>query len=133
MDRRFSSRKEQMLAECRVSLGAVKRLPTELTRFMNSFTACLGDAEQRQHAHHFCEGLLGNVARKNTEAIAYEHDQERRNLQHFIGGSTWDHAPLIDELCRQVGRELGSILPVSPSKARSRSASRNSGAAGRAK
>jgi SRSO17 transposase len=90
----------------------------ELTRFLTPFAACLLDSEQRQHAHYFCEGLLSNVKRKNVEAIAYEHDQDRRNLQHFIGGSTWDHAPLIDELCSQVGKELGEVdgvLVIDPS------------------
>jgi len=42
-----------------------------------------------------------------VESIAYRHDQDRRNLQHFIGCAEWDHGPLMLELARQVGEELG--------------------------
>ena len=51
--------------------------------------------------------LLSDLKRKNTESIAYRHDQDRKDLQHFIGQSNWDHQPLIRELARQVGGELG--------------------------
>jgi SRSO17 transposase len=118
MERRFLIRKREMLAQCKVNVDKVKELPRELSSFLFPYVWCLSDAEQRQHAHHFCEGLLSNVKRKNTEAIAYEHDQDRRNLQHFIGGSTWNHKPLVDELCRQVGQELGApdgVLVIDPS------------------
>lgn len=118
MERRFLVRKREMLAQCQVNAEKIKKLPRELGGFLTPYVACLSDAEQRQHAHHFCEGLLSNVKRKNTEAIAYEHDQDRRNLQHFIGGSTWNHTPLLDELCRQVGQELGEpdgVLVIDPS------------------
>jgi SRSO17 transposase len=35
------------------------------------------------------------------------HDQDRLPLQKFIGCSPWDHQPLLRELARQVGTELG--------------------------
>jgi SRSO17 transposase len=118
MDRRFLLRKQEMLAQCNVSAEKVKKLPGDLTRFLAPYVACLSDAEQRQHAHHFCQGLLSSVKRKNTEAIAYEHGQDRHNLQHFVGTSTWNHTPLVDELCCQVGQELGEpdgVLVIDPS------------------
>jgi SRSO17 transposase len=52
-------------------------------------------------------GLISDLERKNVESIAYNHDQDRRNLQHFIGCAEWDHQPLLMELARQVGQELG--------------------------
>lgn len=118
MDRRFVARKQEMLAQCKVRQETVENLPDELARFLSAYAACLVKAEQRRHAHDFCQGLLSNVNRKNTEAIAYEHDQDRRDLQHFIGGSTWNHAPLLDVLCREVGQELGEpdgVLVIDPS------------------
>ena len=118
MDRSFALRKQQMLEQCQVRPEWVARLPAELSRFLDPFAAQLSNAEQRRHALQFCEGLLSNMNRKNTEAIAYEHDQDRYNLQHFMGGSTWDHGPLIDELCRQVGQRLGEpdgVLVIDPS------------------
>ena len=98
--------------------GQVQKLPAELSGFLGPFAVCLSHADQRQHARDFCEGLLSNVNRKNTEAIAYEHDQDRHNMQHFIGTAAWEHVPLIDELCRQVGQELGEadgVLVIDPS------------------
>jgi len=52
-------------------------------------------------------GLVSDRERKNVESIAYRHDQDRRNLQHFIGCAEWDHRSLMAELARQVGTELG--------------------------
>ena len=118
MDRSLVLRKQQMLEQCQVRPDRVARLPGELSRFLDPFAARLSHAEQRRHALQFCEGLLSNMNRKNTEAIACEHDQDRHNLQHFMGASTWDHRPLIDELCRQVGQQLGEpdgVLVIDPS------------------
>jgi SRSO17 transposase len=42
-----------------------------------------------------------------VESIAYHHDSDRQTLQKFIGQYTWDHKPLVAELVRQVGAELG--------------------------
>jgi len=118
MERRFAERKQAMLAECAVGAETAVRLPLGLKQFLLPFTSRFRQVAQRLHAEEFCQGLLSNVKRKNVESIAYEHDQERRNLQHFMGGAAWDHAPLIDELCEQVGRELGEadgVLVIDPS------------------
>ena len=50
---------------------------------------------------------MSDLKRKNIESIAYGHDQDRRGLQRFIGSVPWDHRPLLEELARQVGSELG--------------------------
>ncbi len=55
---------------------------------------------------------------KDAESIAYLHDRERQGIQKFIGQSNWDHRPLIAELARQVGSELGEaggVLVFDPS------------------
>jgi SRSO17 transposase len=118
MERRFAKRKEALLAECQVCAEVVAKLPAQLDGFLTPYVGCLPDPSQRPHAQHFCQGLLMNVKRKNTEAIAYEHDEDRRNLQHFIGTSTWDHAPLVDQLCCEVAAQLGEpdgVLVIDPS------------------
>ena len=64
------------------------------------------------------EGLLSNLGAKNAEAIAYLHDRDRQGLQKFIGQADWDHRPLLAELARQVGAELGEpdgVLVFDPS------------------
>jgi SRSO17 transposase len=107
MERRFALRKEAMLAECevvpQVFQGAVERLVT----FVKPFAELLGQPAQRQHATDYLSGLISDLERKNVESIAYRHDQDRRNLQHFIGCAVWDHQPLMTELAREVGHELG--------------------------
>jgi len=118
MDRRFALRKVQMCEQCVVRAESVGRLPAALSNFIRPFAERLCDVLQRGHAQQFCEGLLSNMNRKNTEAIAYEQDQERHNLQHFIGSSPWEHKPLIDELCSQVGAALGEadgVIVIDPS------------------
>jgi SRSO17 transposase len=74
--------------------------------------------EQQTNAQHYVQGLLSDLDKKNAEAIAYLHDQERQALQKFVGQSPWDPVPLHDELARQVGQELGEpdgILVLDPS------------------
>jgi SRSO17 transposase len=59
-----------------------------------------------------------NLKRKNTETIAYSHDQNRQALQKFIGQCLWDDGLLIEELSRQVGAELGEsdgVIVFNPS------------------
>jgi len=118
MDRRFARRKQEMLAECEIRPEFVRGLQPRLTGFLRPFVACLQVDAQRLHTLEFCQGLLSSVKRKNVESIAYQHDQDRRNLQHFIGAAAWDHQPMVTELCRQVGEELGEpdgVLVIDPS------------------
>jgi SRSO17 transposase len=105
---RYELRKQQLLAECdigpEVFAGVIKRLAD----FAQPFAACLLRQEQRDHAQTYLAGLVSDLKRKNTESIAYRHDQERHCLQHFVGSSTWEHQPLLRELACQVGRALGT-------------------------
>lgn len=107
MDWRFQRRKEAMLAECEVSPRVFRGTLERLAEFVEPFAELLVQPEQRQHAKDYLSGLISDLKRKNVESIAYCHDQDRRNLQHFIGCARWDHAPLMRELARQVGQELG--------------------------
>ena len=118
MERRFELRREAMLAEAQVSPAVFRGAVERLERFVQPFTACLVRREQVQHAVDFVTGLVTDLERKNTESIAYCHDQDRKELQHFIGQSDWDHQPLLVELARQVGRDLGrpdAVLVFDPS------------------
>jgi SRSO17 transposase len=74
--------------------------------------------EQRANAQQYVQGLLSDLNGKDIESIAYLHDRERQGLQKFIGQSEWDHRPLLTELARQVGTELGEadgVLVFDPS------------------
>ena len=118
MDRRFEERKRQLTAECTVSPAVFNDMLGRLFEFAEPYVQCLSREEQRLHARLYCSGLLSDLARKNTESIAYRHDQERKNLQNFIGQSFWDHEPLLKKLAEQVGTELGEaggVLVLDPS------------------
>jgi SRSO17 transposase len=105
---RYRLRKRQLLDECEIDPEVFEGGLERLAEFAQPFAACLVRREQRQHARTYLAGLISDLQRKNTESIAYRHDQERHGLQHFVGSSTWDHWPLIRELASQVGRELGT-------------------------
>jgi SRSO17 transposase len=118
MDRRFEARKQELLDECEVSPEVFGGIQERLSKFAEPFVQCLAREEQREHTRLYCSGLLSDLARKNTESIAYRHDQERKNLQNFIGQSSWDHEPLLKQLAEQVGAELGeedAVLVLDPS------------------
>ena len=107
MERRFELRKEAMLAECEVPPQVFRGVVERLAKFIEPFAELLRQPAQRQHTSDYMRGLISDLERKNVESIAYGHDQDRRNLQHFIGCAEWDHKPLLMELARQVGVELG--------------------------
>lgn len=107
MERRFEVRLRELLADAVVSPETFRGMLGRLERFVEPFAACLRTPEQQRHIREYAAGLLSNVGRKNVESIAYHHDQERQALQKFIGQCPWDHQPLLIELTRQVGHELG--------------------------
>jgi len=107
MDRRFEIRKQEMLAECDVSPQVFYGVQERMQKFVKPFAKLLRLPAQRLHAADYVSGLMSDLERKNVESIAYRHDQDRRNLQHFIGSAEWDHQPLLMELARQVGQDIG--------------------------
>jgi SRSO17 transposase len=107
MQQRFEVRKEQLLAECQVQPEVFEDMMNRLWDFSRPFADCLHRREQKEHAQVYLSGLLSDLSRKNVESIAYRHDQDRQGLQRFIGMSSWDHEPLMAELVRQVGLEIG--------------------------
>jgi SRSO17 transposase len=118
MERRFALRKEALLAEAAVDAGLFRGTLERLEAFVEPFANRLWRTEQAEHAVEFVSGLISDLDRKNSESIAYRHDQDRKNLQHFIGQAEWDHQPLFEELAQQVGRTLGrpdGVLVFDPS------------------
>ena len=107
MDRRFDVRKREILKEAEVKPQVAKGMLNRLEKFAEPFVVSLGRSERREHAQVYIAGLLSDLERKNVESIAYRHDQERVNLQRFIGLAPWEHQPLLAELACQVGSELG--------------------------
>jgi len=118
MERRFELRMEELLEDAVLDPRIPEGILDRLERFVEPFAACLTSSEQRQHACEYVAGLFSDVKRKNSETIAYLHDQERHAIQKFIGQSPWDDRALIGELAQQVGSELGEpdgVLVFDPS------------------
>jgi SRSO17 transposase len=107
MDRRFEVRKQEMLAECEVPPHVFRGAEERMEKFIQPFADLLRLEAQRVHTADYVSGLVSDLEKKNVESIAYRHDQDRRNLQHFIGVAQWGHQPLFTELARQVGQEIG--------------------------
>jgi len=108
MERRFAARLKELLDDATVSPAVLRDVLPRLQRFVQPFAALLGTPEQQTHLHEYVSGLVSNLERKNVEEIAYYHDQDRQGLQKFIGQVPWDHRPLLTDLARQVGAEIGA-------------------------
>jgi SRSO17 transposase len=118
MERRFEIRLEELLDDAILDPQIPAGMLDRLERFVEPFAASLFSSEQRRHVWEYVTGMLSDVKRKNAENIAYFHDQDRQAMQKFIGQSPWDERPLIVELVRQVGAELGEpdgVLVFDPS------------------
>jgi SRSO17 transposase len=118
MERRFRARLDELLDDAEVRPGLLRGLLPRLDGFLKPFVRALRSPEQQTNATHYVQGLLSDLASKDVESIAYLHDRERQGLQKFMGQSEWDHQPLLNELARQIGTELGEadgVLVFDPS------------------
>src|SRR5438067_12774453 len=118
MERRFQTRLDELRRDARVPPDLLRGLAPRLDTFLRPFVAALARPEQRDNAGRYVRGLLSDLGAKTAEAIAYLHDRDRQGLQKFVGRSPWDHRPLLAELARQVGAELGepdAVLAFDPS------------------
>ena len=107
MGHRYEVRKGELLAGCEVKPELFEGVRERLKEFVQPFADKLCRIEQKEYALSYVEGLLSDLDSKNAESIAYLHGLGRKTMQHFIGESPWDAAPLIDELVGQVGAEIG--------------------------
>src|SRR5438270_3794491 len=118
MERRFRVRLGELRDDAEVHPCLLRGTATRLEAFLRPFAQSLGSVARRLNATRYVRGLLSNLGAKTAEAIAYLHDRERQGLQKFIGQAGWDHRPLLAELARQVGAELGeadAVLAFDPS------------------
>ncbi len=118
MERRYRVRLGELLADAEVRPGLLRGALSRLGTFLEPFTQAMRSPEQRVNARQYVQGLLSDLPSKDAESIAYLHDRERQGLQKFIGQADWGHEPLLAELARQVGAELGepdAVLVFDPS------------------
>ena len=118
MERRYQARLDELLDDAEIRPGLLRGLLPRLETFLEPFVRSLCCCEQRSNAHHYVSGLLSDLKSKDAESIAYLFDRERQGLQKFIGQADWDHEPVLAELARQAGAELGerdAVLVFDPS------------------
>src|SRR5260370_27423169 len=118
MERRFRVRLDELLNDADVQPSLLRGALPRLQVFLQPFVAALHSPEQQTNAKHDVQGVWSDLKGKDIESIAYLHDRERQGLQKFIGQAQWDHQPLLGELARQVGTELGEgdgVLVFDPS------------------
>jgi SRSO17 transposase len=118
MERRFRVRLGELLRDAEVGPSLLRGVRPRLEAFLQPFAQALRSPEQQSNARHYVQGLLSDLDGKDVESIAYLHDRERQGLQKFIGQAAWDQQPLLTELVRQVGAELGEadgVLVFDPS------------------
>jgi len=118
MERRFRVRLAQLLDDAHVPATLLRGVLPRLQTFLQPFLDALQTPQQQTNARHYVQGLLSDLGSKDVESIAYLHDRQRQGLQKFIGQTDWDHQPLLTELARQVGTELGhddAVLVFDPS------------------
>ncbi len=85
----------------------VECLAAHLAEFMKPYLDVVGWSSREKQLSAFVAGLLGGTERKSVEPIALAQGVDRRQLQHFVGGSPWDHFPLVGQLQGEVAEELG--------------------------
>ena len=66
-------------------------------------------SELRKHFEEMVLGLTSPLQRKSVEPIAVMQGLPRYLLQHFVGGSLWPWAPLLDRLRQEVAEEIGIV------------------------
>jgi SRSO17 transposase len=118
MERRFELRLEQLVEDAVLDPRIPNGMLDRLEQFVKPFTAIMESPEQQRHLWEYVAGLFSDVKRKNAEAIAYLHDQDRQAMQKFLGQTVWDDGMLIRELSRQIAVELGEpdgVLVFDPS------------------
>jgi len=112
MERRFETRKRQLIEDAQLKSELSRGMLNRLETFVEPYAAMVGRREMRKNTQHYIGGLLSDLERKNVESIAYRYDRDRHALQRFIGYCPWDWHPLEHELVRQVGQDLGQAEGV---------------------
>jgi len=118
MIQRFELRKRQLVNDAKITPQVYDGLLERLPVFLERFTASMRQRKQKTRMGEYLQGLLSDMERKNVETIAYLHDQERQSMQHFVGRANWGYKPMLSELTRQIGEELGEpdgVITIDPS------------------
>ena len=93
---------------CNLSTAEVEQFVDTLATYHAYFAPAFRRPEQATWAAVYLNGLLSDQPRKTSERIALTQGCNVRDLQHFIGQSSWVSAPLIARHQQLVAQTLGS-------------------------
>ena len=118
MEPEFAARKREITQDAKIKKGSLAGASHRLVSFLQPYFASLPRSETRENAMIFTRGLISDLARKNTESIAYRFGRKRDAMQSFIGESPWNHKPLLTILAKEAGKLIGEedgVLAFDPS------------------
>jgi SRSO17 transposase len=88
-----------------MTLKQIASLGKELIRFLRLFQCCFRSKAGFALAQIFVKGLLSDLSRKNTEAIALEFGKPPRTLQRLLESVKWKETDVRDNCQRLVARQ----------------------------
>ncbi len=91
-----------------ISEADVANLVRDLDGFLEPYLKLFGRRENHGHTRMYVAGRLQRLERRTLEPIATEHGVHRRRLQFFVGAGLWHDEPVRDQLCTQIGQEIGT-------------------------
>ncbi len=90
-----------------MELATLRRLRPALDQFVGDFDGCIKTRPSRNHLRTYLNGQLGNLQRKNMEAIALEAQVPVRTLQEFLSLHRWDEEAVSRRTRERVRRKHG--------------------------
>jgi SRSO17 transposase len=94
--------------ECNLAPRDVEQFVDALAAYHAAFAEAFRRPEQGTWAAVYLNGLLSEQPRKTIERIALTQGVNVRDLQHFLGQSTWATEPVIDRHQQLVAATLGA-------------------------
>ncbi len=94
-----------------VRTAEIQRLAAYVAKFQDRFDRLFRRPENRHWAREYVAGLLMDLERKNCWQIAEARHiapEHLKSLQHFLYGSTWHWAPVIEEMAGLIDEHLGT-------------------------
>src|SRR6266516_2000743 len=94
--------------ECNLAPGDVEQFVAALAAYHAYFVPAFRRPEQQTLAAVYLNGLVSEQPRKSSERIALSQGVNVRDLQHFIGQSTWPITPVIAQHQHLIADTLGA-------------------------
>ena len=95
--------------ECNLSENDVEQFVEEFGIYVEQLAPAFRRREQFERGELYLKGLLGDTQRKTSERMALDLNANVRDLQHFIGQSPWQKAPVLVIHQRLIAETLGEV------------------------